>query len=96
MTIIYNRNTPEYYLVSDLDQDAISGRTYGHKTRNLSGDFIVISSDHKVNDPLALGYKKTWEVLKKALLVLILISMIPFSTVPAAGYVRLIINGEVG
>jgi len=79
MTIIYNRNTPDYYLVAGLEKESISDRTYGHKTRNLSGDFIVISSDHKVNTVMSSLYSKTWKTLKKTLLLFTIMSMIAFS-----------------
>ena len=95
MTIVYNKNTPDYYLVAGLDQDAMSGRIYGHGTRNLKGDVIVISSDQKVESPIFSSYNKAWKVLKKTLLFLMLISIIPFSTVLATGYIGLLINNEM-
>jgi hypothetical protein len=94
MTIMYNKNTPDYYLVAGLNDKDPHSRTYGYKTRNLSGDFIIISSDHQVNGRETTGYGKTVKLLKKTFLILLLISIIPFSSAIATGYIHLLINAE--
>lgn len=96
MTIIYNKNTPDYYLVAGLGEEDSLERSYGYKTRNLSGDFIVISSDQRTSGTKVSRLTKSWRIAKKMLLVLLLISAIPFSAVLSTGYIRLMINGEMG
>lgn len=94
MTIIYNRNAPDYYLVAGVGEENTNDRSSGYKTRKLSGDYVVISSDQKVNNFLP-GSNKKWNALKKTFLFLTLIAAIPFSSTLAAGYIRLLVNGDM-
>lgn len=94
MTIIYNKNTPDYYLVAGLEEGS-HRRSHGQKTRTFDGNIIVISSDNKTNAPALPEFLKPWKAVRKTLLILLLISMMPFTTVLATGYLHLMITGDV-
>ena len=93
MTIIYNKNAPDYYLVTGLDKEVSYTGANAKKSRNLSGKFMIISSGQNVDEPN--GFLKALKMMKKTFLLLLMVSMIPFSSVLAIGYIHLLITNEV-
>jgi len=93
MTVLYNRSTRDYYLVTGLNKEVSNNNTSGDKTKNPAGDFIIISSGKKsvaTDGVTTSGYSISLTFLKKIALILFLISLIPFSSVIATGYMHLL------
>jgi hypothetical protein len=92
MIVLYNKHTRDYYLVSGLTEGASADYLLSDKKRNVTGDFIVISSGRQNNRSgvTTSGFSIGFSFLKKIMLILFLISLIPFSSVISTGYMHLL------
>ena len=89
---MYNKNH-DYYLVGGLDQKS-TPRNAANKSRKLSGDFMIISSDQKVTSMQPFT-NDTLKFIKKTFMIVLFAASIPFSAVIATGYIHMMINGEM-
>jgi hypothetical protein len=91
MTIIYNKNTPGQYIVTGLDSNEASETARGYHTRKTIGDFTVISSTKPVN-PTNTVYDRVTNVMRKFLVVLAILPIVPFASSPAMNYINQLVK----
>jgi hypothetical protein len=98
MIVLYNKHTRDYYLVTGLNEGISADYLLSDKKRNVAGDFIIISSGRQSNTPAITtsGFSFGFSFLKKVTLILFLISLIPFSSVMATGYMHLLNERKAG